>query len=177
MMSNKKIIQFDKAQFDKAQFEYKNNLQLGAKILKAFNEIAPAPVKELPKPEEALNILFAQLEADTTNIMNLSGEMICQLKKINIEPLNKLIKEFKPNLKAPSISGFTEYAETEAELKRLTAFQALNKAFHDFIEVDDSIKPMELARCIPYRVNVCHTTNTLVPNVDWIRTGKIRIYG
>lgn len=173
---SKKLIYFNQNEFHKQQKQYKETTKLETEILKELNNFLPTKVKDLDNYKDALNVLYKALEHTPANTMGLSGDVIADLRKLDLTRLKQLVKKYEP-MKAPVLSEFSIYATEPEQIERLNAFTELLKAYDKICELDKSLKPAQIANAIPYRCRFEHETQMLRPNPDYILTGTYKIYG
>jgi hypothetical protein len=172
---SKQLVYFDKKQFDAHQNKYKKSLQVEAEIKKEVQQLLPDCTNEIDF-SNVMEWYFNQLEQNPNNIYNLKGVNIAEMSRTDLTKLKELVKQYEPTT-APSISNYSEYAETPSEILRVEALQNLVKAYTDFCEVDNGgLDVLGLVKSIPYRCTVDLETKTLTPQLEWMRTGNIRIY-
>lgn len=173
---SKLLVYFDKKQFDQHQAKYKKALQVEAEIKKEIKQLLPDCNDEIDF-SNVMEWYYNQLENNPTNIYNLKGIHIAEMSRTDLTKLKELVKQYEPTT-APSISNYSEYAEKPDEIKRVEALQNLVKAYTEFCEIDNGgLEPLALVKSIPYRCRVDLETKTLTPDLNWLRNGKIRIYG
>lgn len=182
MKTNKKLVVFLKNDFEKAQNDFVTFAKLQSEIKKELETLLNIKLEINDFGDEPLKYYFSCLETSPNNNLGLPGEKIAELLQqkqsmSKLKELDKLFHETKCN--APKLDDYSIYAETPDEINRLEKFENLKKAFEDFASVDASgrLNIKNLTTAIPYRAFWNHHTNELTPQIDWLRTGNIVIYG
>lgn len=175
----KKLVQFLKSDFDKAQQKFHEATKLEAEIKKELKTLLPDNKTDFDFNKDILQQYYDVLENDKMNTYGLRGEAIAQLQNKDLTKLKKLAQDYTPAT-PPALADFSIYAETDQELERFNVLTDLIQAFNKFIEVDQGsdLKTIHIAKSIPYRIRFDHTTAppTITADLNWLRTGNIRIY-
>ena len=175
--THKKEIFVDKHSFARELEVYTNKIESQKRIKKEVRKYLPKYKIEKTFFNDVINNFNSALlkEYEKQNTLNLSAEKLAMLLDFDLTELKKYSSVYDKlkSVKSPSIDTFTTYAETDTELKKLSALENLINAI-ERVTVDTGIKayPIEIERAFRRIITYNIRTNKYEINHRYIKDQK-----
>ena len=167
MKFRRKLIKFNANEFRLKLEKYQAKEKAEKQIKEFFKD------EKAPPPELNANIVeqFLQhLEQLPSNTMQLTGQKVAELKGININYLNQLVKQWElvKHLQQPNEDDYCIFTENEEENERLAIYNEFVKSYIQLKKVA-TINEIQMFRGLTSSIDFSHINHTLTPRIEWIK--------
>ena len=168
------VISTNRSEYDRAKREYKANERIKEDIRSQVYGITSVevPAKFFKKRSAMPKTFYKLVEAkyEDKNPLNLDGDKLCEMLKINITTLFAMFKSVQ-QIDEPNLQDFQKFAESDEEMKRLHETRQLIEAIEG---TGVKLQPFNIIRStIPQILEFDMRNNKLIPSADYVQ-GKER---
>ena len=168
------VISTNISEYDRAKRTWKANEQIKGEIRSKIFAITDKEVNaKFFKKRSAMPKTFYKLveaKYEDKNPLNLDGDKLCEMLKINTIILFSLMKSVE-QIEEPNLQDFQKFAESDEEMKRLHETRQLIEAIEG---TGVKLQPFNIIRStIPQILEFDMRNNKLIPSADYVQ-GKER---
>jgi hypothetical protein len=169
MKFRRKLIKFNANEF-RLKLEKYQAKEKAEKQIKEFFKDVKAPATDFNA--NIVEQLLQHLEQLPSNTMQLTGQKVAELKGININYLNQLVKQWEQvkHLQQPNEDDYCIFTESEAENERLAIYNEFIKAY---VNLNNSApgnyhNPMKVRQGLNYFIT-WSSANEPSPRIEFIK--------